>query len=81
MSYVRIVPSRPIYNFINTCMKLIKVRDTYMLMHWATSKEIETMYGLCIEAEHIDRLKDRLLKKFPNATRSEIALEIIKKIV
>ncbi len=62
-------------------MKLIKVRDTYMLMHWATSEEIGTRYGICIESEHISRLTDRLNKKFPNATRSDIALEIIKKIV
>lgn len=62
-------------------MKLIKVRDTYMLMHWATSKELETMYGICIEAEHISRLTDRLNKKFPNAIRSELSLEIIIEIV
>ena len=62
-------------------MKLIKVRDTYMLMHWATSEQLETRYGIDIQAENLSRLVDRLMKKFPNATHSEIALEIIKEIV
>ncbi len=52
-----------------------------MLMHWATALELETMYGISIEAEHIGRLVDRLGKKFPDTTRSDIALEVITAVV
>ena len=62
-------------------MKLIKVRDTYLVMHWATEEDLKTMYGIDIEAENVGNLIDRLMKKFPDERRSDIALEIITAIV